>query len=316
MDLRERMIKRSYDRSFFLNIRNPEYLKSLNRFFRHLIKEDLGSGDITTDILLSKRKAKAKIIARESGVLAGGEEFRWLCRNNGLYVRQFKKDGQRFREGDKLFHISGPRRYIFYLERTGLNLLQRMSGIATETSEIVSKSKRKGFAITATRKTRWGYFDKKGVTVGGGYSHRLGLHESFLIKDNHIDMLKKQKIRNPIQVALERAWKRRKRSVFIEIEVKNTKQAIRAAKKFKQLVEDTEDDKRPCVIMLDNMSPEDIRKTIRELKENDLYDHILLEASGEINKDNIVEYAKTGVDVCSLGYLTHSPKSINISQKI
>ena len=211
------------------------------------------------------------------------------------------------------FQVPG---YILYLERTGLNLLQRMSGIATETSEIVGKSKRKGFAITATRKTHWGYFDKKAVTVGGGYSHRLGLHESFLIKDTHLGMLKKQKVENPINVALEKAWKRRNRSVFIEIEVKNVQESIRAAKKFKELQDSTEDDKRPCVIMLDNMSPEDIRKTIDELKKNGLYDHVLLEASGEINKDNIVEYAKTGVDVCSLGYLTHSPKSINISQTV
>lgn len=312
MDPRLKMIKKAYDRYFFLKVRNPEYAKSVESFFKHFVREDLGRGDITTDTLLNKRKAKARIIAKEDGVLAGGEEFRWLCRNNRLFVRSFRKDGERFRANEKLFQVSGPRRYILYLERTGLNLLQRMSGIATETSEIVSKVNKKEFAVTATRKTHWGYLDKKAVTIGGGFSHRLGLHESFLIKDNHLASLKKQGVRNPIGESLEKAWKSRKGSVFIEIEVKTPNHALHAAKKFNQLKEET-DVIKTCVIMLDNMEPPDIRKTIALLKENDLYDHVLLEASGSVTKKNIMDYVRTGVDACSLGSLTHSSRAIDIS---
>lgn len=311
------MIKLAYDRSFFLRMRNPEYLKSVRRFFQNLLEEDSGSGDVTTSAILTDEKTKARIVSNEPGVLAGGEELRWLYRENDISVKQLKRDGEFFEKNETLFEIEGERKHVFYLERTGLNILQRMNGIATETREIVEKVRKADYelAIAGTRKTPWGYLDKKAVTVGLGLSHRLGLWESFLIKDNHLDSLRKQGIRNPISFALEKAWESRKKSVFIEIEVKNAKEAMEAAGKFRELQESSEE-KKPCIIMLDNVRPEDIRKIIHSLKENSLYDHVLLEASGGVMKENILEYAKAGVDVCSLGYLTHSPKSIDISQKI
>ena len=311
------MIKLAYDRSFFFRTRNPEYLKGVRRSFQNLLGEDLGDGDITTNAILKDEKTKARIVSNEPGVLAGGEELCWLYRENDISVKPLKKDGKRFGKNETLFEIEGPKRLIFYLERTGLNILQRMSGVATETKEIVEKVRKAGYrlAIAGTRKTPWGHLDKKAVTAGFGLSHRLGLWESFLIKDNHLDSLARQGIRNPISFALEKAWESRKKTVFIEIEVKNAKEAMEAASKFRELQTESKE-KKPCIIMLDNVKPEDIRKIIHSLKENGLYDHVLLEASGDITKENILEYAKAGMDVCSLGYLTHSPKSIDISQKM
>lgn len=311
------MIKLAYDRSFFLRTRNPDYLKGVRRFFQNLLGEDLGDGDITTNTIMKDGKTKARIVSNEPGILAGGEEFRWLYRENDVSVKPLKKDGERFGRNETLFGIEGPKKLIFYLERTGLNILQRMSGISTETREIVGKVRKAGYGleIAGTRKTPWGYLDKKAVTMGGGLSHRLGLWESFLIKDNHLDSLRKHGVRNPLSFALEKAWESRKKTVFIEIEVKNAKEAMEAAVKFRELQEFSKE-KKPCMIMLDNVKTEEIRKIVNSLEENGLYDHVLLEASGDITKENVLEYAKAGVDVCSLGYLTHSAKAIDISQKI
>jgi nicotinate-nucleotide pyrophosphorylase (carboxylating) len=314
---RPRLIKLAYDRSFFLILRNPEYMRALEAIVGNLLKEDVGAGDVTSNTLLSDGMTRAAISAKESGILAGGEEFKWLCGQNNIMVNQFRKDGEKFAKGEKLFEIEGSGKQIFKVERTGLNLLQRMSGIATETKRIVSTLKRAGcgVAITGTRKTPWGYLDKKAITLGGGYSHRLGLFESFLIKGNHLDALKREGVKNPIGFALEKAWELRRRSVFIEIEARNQKEAMEAAQKFKELQEKTREIKA-CIIMLDNMKPADIRKTILMLKKKKLYDYALLEASGGVNDGNVVEYAKAGVDACSLGCLTHSARSLNISQVI
>ncbi|UCC92116.1 MAG: carboxylating nicotinate-nucleotide diphosphorylase [Candidatus Aenigmatarchaeota archaeon] len=314
---REQMIKLANDRSFFLKVRNPDYLKGVRRFFQNLLGEDLGDGDITTNAVLKDGKTKAIIVSNEPGVLAGGEEFRWLYRENDVSVKPLKKDGEKFGRNETLFEIEGPKKLIFYLERTGLNILQRMSGVATETREMVDRVRRTNYnlAIAGTRKTHWGYLDKKAVTIGGGFSHRLGLWESFLIKDNHLDSLRKQGVRNPIEFAIEKAWESRKKSVFIEVEVKNPKEAMEAAGKYRELQTESKETK-PCIIMLDNIKPEDIKKIVQELKENDLYDHVLLEASGGVTKEDILEYARAGVDVCSLGCLTHSTKAIDISQKV
>jgi nicotinate-nucleotide pyrophosphorylase (carboxylating) len=312
---RPRLIKLAYDRSFFLVFRNPEYVRSVESIIGSLLKEDVGAGDVTSNLLLPDDAARAAIIANESGVLAGGEEFAWLCGQNNVAVTFLKKDGDRFAKGEKLFEIDGPGKEIFKIERTGLNLLQRMCGIATETNTLSAKLKNAGneIAIAGTRKTQWGYLDKKAITLGGGFSHRLGLFESILIKDNHLDALRKRKVKDAIGQSIEKAWELRRRSVFIEVEAGNMKDAIAAAQKFKELQETTKEIKA-CIIMLDNMKPPDIRKTIRQLKKKKLYDYALLEASGGINGKNLIDYAKAGVDACSLGCLTHSSRAMDITQ--
>jgi len=314
---REQLIKRAYDRSFFLTVRNPLYVEGIKAIIGSLLNQDVGQGDVTSEALLADKKIKAIIHAKEHGVLAGGDEFSWLYAENGVEVKRRKKDGETFAAKDILFEVEGPEKAILKLERTGLNILQRMSGIATETRRIADKIRKEGFktAVTATRKTPWGYLDKRAVTVGSGFSHRLGLHESVMIKDNHLASLKSQGMKNPVDFAIDKAWEKRKRSVFLEIEVKNQKEALAAARKFRKLQEQWRDSK-PCIIMLDNMAPADVKKIAVSMKRAKLYDFILLEASGNVSEDNILDFARAGADACSLGKITHSVKAIDISQKI
>jgi len=314
---RPRLIRIAYDRSFFLILRNPMYMKSVESILTSLLKEDAGEGDVTSNALLSDEKAKAFVIAKENGILAGGEEFLWLCGQNNIAAKRIKNDGEKFEKGDRLFELEGPKRRVLLIERTGVNLLQRMSGIATETRKIVDMLRKEGYGtvVAGTRKTQWGYLDKKAITIGSGFSHRLGLFESFLIKENHLASLSKQGIKNPMSFAIENAWEHRRRSVFIEIEVRNQKEAVAAAKKFRE-VQEREKEIKPCIIMMDNMKANEVKATVVLLKRRKLYDYVLLEASGSVNEGNVLAYAKAGVDACSLGYLTHSAKAIDISQKI
>ena len=187
-----------------------------------------------------------------------------------------------------------------------------MSGIATTTHDLLKKIKNK-VPLASTRKVEWRYLDKKAVYIGGGLTHRLALWESILIKDNHLDVLRKENVKDVINTAIQRAWKNRKKAVFIEIETSDEKQALRAAEKFKEL---NVQKKVPCFIMLDNMSPIMVKKIITKLKKNKLLEYVLIEASGGITPENIKSYANAGADVLSLGYLTTASKSLDVKLKV
>ncbi len=219
------------------------------------------------------------------------------------------------KKGEAIIELSGPGKLLMETERTGLKILQRMSGIATATRRLVEKTRKEKVFIAATRKTHWQLLDKKAVCLGGGLAHRLGLSESIMIKDNHLERLKESGHRKDyIEEALKRAWKDKGKSLFIEIEVESRGEALRAAREFRRL--QSKPGTFPCVIMLDNMAPRGIKETVRELKAKDLYRYVLLEASGRINDDNIGEYAKTGVDIISIGSITHSPDILDMDQAI
>jgi nicotinate-nucleotide pyrophosphorylase (carboxylating) len=183
-----------------------------------------------------------------------------------------------------------------------------MSGIATETKRLSNLIGDHETKIASTRKTLWRYLDKKAVYLGGGLTHRLGLWDSILIKDNHLQALRARGESKPVQKALTKAAKFAGRVDFIEIEVANQEEAWAAAKKFKQLRL-----RKPCIIMLDNWTSTAIAQMIEKLRKTKLYDYVLLEASGNITPENIKEYAKTGIDVISLGYLTHSARILDMS---
>jgi nicotinate-nucleotide pyrophosphorylase (carboxylating) len=183
-----------------------------------------------------------------------------------------------------------------------------MSGIATETKHLVDSLRNYQTRIAATRKTLLRYLDKKAVFLGGGLTHRFGLWDAILIKDNHLETVKKEGKTNYIETALTRASKYLDEVNFIEIEVTSHEEALTAAQIFDALKL-----KKPCVIMLDNMKPALIRETLEALREKNLYDNLLIEASGDITPKNIRKYAKTGVDVVSMGYLTHSMKALDLS---
>jgi nicotinate-nucleotide pyrophosphorylase (carboxylating) len=183
-----------------------------------------------------------------------------------------------------------------------------MSGVATETRRLTDSLKGYSTKVAATRKTVLRYFDKKAVFLGGGLTHRFGLWDSILVKDNHLETIKSTGITDYLETAITRASAFGDKVGFIEVEVTSHEEAIRAATKFKNVRL-----KVPCVVMLDNMTPATIEQTIKALREKSLYDFVLLEASGKITPENIREYAKTGVDVVSLGYLTHSAKVLDMS---
>jgi nicotinate-nucleotide pyrophosphorylase (carboxylating) len=312
---RKKQLEKAFQRGHLLSLKNPLYRSWIERFIVEEVKGDVGDkGDITSDSVIKKNKIlKATVRTREKGILAGVEETVFLYKKNSIKVNILKKDGDKIKKGDVLLELQGTEKSLLKIERSALDLLQRMSGIATLTDNLTKKTKKR-CQIAPTRKTQWRYLDKKAVYIGGGLTHRLALWESILIKDNHLKALKREGIRDPVAVSLERAWQEKKKANFIEIETTDIKMAIKAASVFNNLQKDKHN--IPCLIMLDNMPPKQIKTTIKLLKKMRLLNNVLLEASGKIDPNNIKRYAATGIDVISMGYLTHSSHAIDIKQFI
>jgi len=185
-----------------------------------------------------------------------------------------------------------------------------MSGVATKTRRIVEKVKEYGTLIVPTRKTLWGLLDKKGVVVGGGGTHRLNLCDAVLIKDTHLDLLGRDVYR-----VMKNLSENKPDCRFIEVETESAKEALSAAK-FLSVDLSTYKLNTIGAIMFDNMNSSDIEMALEEMKKEDLYEKLLFEASGGINEENVVEYAKTGVDIISMGELTSGVKGLDMSLKI
>ena len=268
---------------------NPK--KELSKF----LDEDLGKGDITS-ALLPKKKISAKIISRESGIIAGVNYAKQIFVSKGCSVKISKNDGSKIKKNDIILQVSGTPQAILSCERTALNLLSRMSGIATQTNLLVKKIQNKKTKLYATRKTAPGlrFFDKEAVKIGGGEKHRMRLDEMVMLKDNHLAVGKLEEL-------VQKALKKHKK---IEVEVENQKDAITSAKLGAQ------------IIMLDNFTPQQITKTISNLKKIGLRNKVILEASGGINQKNISNYSKTGVDIISVGAITNSVKGIDLSLEV
>lgn len=219
------------------------------------------------------------------------------CESNALV-----KDGDIVKNGRKVMKIKGNTRSILKAERTALNLIMRMSGIATDTKKFVDivRTVSNDIKITGTRKTAPGlrFFDKKSIVLGGGYAHRNSLDEMILIKDNHLAVT--SSIRRSILKAKLKAGK----NIMIECEVSDTKSSVEAIKSGAD------------IIMLDNFSPQEAQKTISYLKRLGLREKILVEISGGVNISNIKDYATTLPDMISVGSLTHSSQSIDFSMEI
>ena len=267
------------------------------------LKEDVGLGDITTHTVIPLRTtAKAEVLAKQEGIIAGIEETLILLETLGLKAEAKVSDGTQIRKNTVLLRISGNARTLLTAERTILNILSRMSGIATKTRNLVKKLEKAGFRtiVASTRKTAPGlaYFDKKAVQIGGGDTHRLNLADMILIKDNHIT------ITGSIAEAVKKARGTVSFSKKIEVEVSNVGEAVEAAEAGAD------------IIMLDNFSLKQTKEAIEAIEKKGLRSKILIEASGGINERNILKYASTGVDIISLGELTHSPKSLDISLEI
>ena len=268
--------------------------KELLRF----ISEDIQGGDITS-VLLPKKKIKAKIISRQEGVLAGIKFAGDIFRLKGCSVKIIKKDGAKLKSNQIILQISGNAGTVLSCERTALNLLSRMSGIATQTNFLVSKIRKinRKTKLYSTRKTAPGlrFFDKEAIMIGGGHKHRMSLNDMVMIKDNHL------LVTNSMEGIIKSARKRHK---HVEVEVENQRDAILAASSG------------ATIVMLDNFSPVQIKKTIAALQKKKLRNKVKLEASGGINSKNIAAYTKTGVDMISVGSITNSVSGLDLSLEV
>jgi nicotinate-nucleotide pyrophosphorylase (carboxylating) len=277
--------------------------KILEEKLLRMLAEDIGQGDITTALTVPARTiAEAEIIAKDSGVIAGIEETRTLLESLGLKAEALVADGEKIRAKQTLIRVSGDARTILSTERTLLNILSRMSGIATATRKLTEKLQKAKLKtrIASTRKTAPGllYFDKKAVFIGGGDTHRLHLDDMILIKDNHIA------VAGSVEKALRKARENASFSKKIEVEVTREEDVLTALKAGAD------------AIMLDNFSTKQIEEACALLKKAKLRGKILLEASGGITAENILEYASSGVDIVSLSEITNGMKALDISLEI
>jgi nicotinate-nucleotide pyrophosphorylase (carboxylating) len=273
-----------------------ELLKHLLQF----IEEDAPYGDVTSAAIIPDITCEAVIKAEQEGIVAGIEEATLLFSHFGISVMYGVKDGSAVHKGDQLLFLSGNAQKILLVERTALNIIGRMSGIATQTRKMTNivSAANPHCRVAATRKTCPGFrvLDKKAVTVGGGDPHRMNLSDGILIKDNHLALV-------PLDTAIETV---KKGSVYkkIEVEVESSENALIAVKAGAD------------IILLDNMSPAQITRTIGELKREGLRNRVVIELSGGIDENSLNRYAMLEADVISLGVLTHSVKNFSVNLTI
>ncbi|RUM60652.1 MAG: carboxylating nicotinate-nucleotide diphosphorylase [Persephonella sp.] len=269
----------------------------LEQKLKKFLLEDIGIKDITTDNLDIDRKVKGYFVAKDNGILAGIEFaikiFKILDKD--LEIISFKPDGSKIEKGEIILEILGSGKALLKGERTALNIVQRLSGIATLTNKYVRQLEGTKTKLLDTRKTTpsFRYFEKYAVKVGGGHNHRFALYDMVMIKDNHIKFV------GSIKEAVRQIKSKVSPMVKIEVEVSNIDELMEAL--------DTEVD----IIMLDNMTLEEMEKAVKIVNGK-----VKLEASGNITLDNIKDVALTGVDYISTGATIHSSKWLDISMRI
>lgn len=270
----------------------------LRSFIEQFFIEDIGEQDITTDLIFTQNtKGTIVFLAKESGIFCGEEIIKtgFELLNSQIDIELFVSDGESFKVGQQLATVSGRISDLLKGERVILNLVQRMCGIATLTKKAVETLNSSYTRICDTRKTTPGLrmFEKYAVTCGGGYNHRFGLYDGVMIKDNHISFA--GSIKRAVELVREKAG----HMVKIEVETESKEQVMEA-------VEAGAD-----VIMFDNRTPDEMKEFIDLVP-----DHIITEASGGIQLNNLADYRDTGVHYISLGFLTHSYKALDISVKV
>ena len=274
---------------------------TLDTEIERFLQEDISNGDITSDLFIdSTSVSDAQILSREPGLLSGRKELTQIFDYFNIKSNWSFQDGEYFDSNTQIVKLNGSSKSLLLSERVSLNLLGHMSGIATSTNHAVTITKKisPNTNISATRKTLPGLrkYEKYSVIVGGGLPHRYDLNEMILIKDNHHKLI--TNLKESVNTARDKIDSNKK----IELEVDSLESALNAV------------DLDVDIILLDNMTPEDISKFILKLKQ--LSEPPLTEASGGINFSNLESYASTQVDIISMGALTHSSKSIDCSLQI
>ncbi len=262
----------------------------------NFLKEDAYPEDITSKIV-GGEKARGIIFSKDEGILSGTVFIIPFLKYLGLKVLESMKDGMEVKRGDKIMIVEGDAETLLSVERLSLNLLGKLSGISTATQQMVKVAREVNseVKIAGTRKTTPGLriFEKYAIEVGGGDPHRFNLSDAVLIKDNHLAII------GNIEEAIKRAKRIASFTKKIEIEVSSLSDAISAYKAGAD------------AILIDNLSPNEIIPIVNELKGK-----IILEASGRITPENVKDYAKTGVDIISSGYITHSSRSLDFSMDV
>lgn len=274
----------------------------MNLLGNNLIKmlhSDIGFEDLTTKALIPPDlEIKVQIIAKQKGVVAGLDMATSIFKEFSLIPSKMKQDGNLLKADEVIMEVEGNARNILTLERTVLNLIMRMSGIATLTSKMVDKAKKVNskVIVAGTRKTTPGlqFLEKEAIRAGGGDTHRYRLDDCVLIKDNHLELV------GDVRKAVEMAKKYVSFTKKIEVEVENLDDAVAAVKAGAD------------IIMLDNMAINEIKKILSFFNAEGLRNQALIEVSGGINLNNITKYAETGVDIISTGYITHSATSLDM----
>jgi len=277
--------------------------KLLEKKLISFIEEDGNLGDITSR-LIPNEHVKAHIIVKEAAILSGIDFCKTLCQLFQIQPHSKYLDGTPINKGDTVLEMRGLSRDILLIERTALNLLMRLSGITTYTQSLVKmvKDAELTIKIAATRKTTPGFrfFEKYAVEIGGGDTHRMNLSDTVLIKENHLKISKDVNIDKILQIAVEKTSFSKK----IEIEVENLKE-FQIALAYK-----------PDIIMLDDFSIDMIQKALKSLENLSIESRPLIEVSGGISDNNLKKYLINGIDIISIGSLTHSVKSIDFSLNI
>jgi len=274
-----------------------QYISDIDRIIINALREDIPSGDITTDNIIDETsQSEAVLISKDEGVIAGLDVAKkvFLMLDDQVVFEKMVEDGQTVKRGDIIAKIKGNTRALLKGERTALNLLQRLSGIATKTRQLADKIKDLPAKLVDTRKTTPGLrvLEKYAVRVGGGYNHRFCLSDGVLIKDNHI------KAAGGIKQAVQLVREKIPHTMTIEVETETIEQVLEAL------------EAKADIIMLDNMSLDEMKKAVKIID-----GRAVTEASGNVNADTIYDIACTGVDIISVGGLTHSVKAFDISMK-
>lgn len=272
-----------------------------DKWLAEALNEDIGPGDFTTLATIPDNAiGKAQLIVKDNGILAGVTIAEKIIHafDSSLKVTTFIQDGATVQKGDIAFIVEGKSQSITTIERLVLNVMQRMSGIATETHRLTQMILHTNCKLLDTRKTtpNFRYFEKEAVRIGGGYNHRYALYDMILVKDNHIDFAGGVK---PALSKISEFIKERNLTIKVEVETRNldeVDEVIETGVAFR--------------IMLDNFTPEKLREAVLQIN-----GRVETEASGGINENTLVSYAETGVDYISMGALTHHVKSFDLSLK-
>jgi len=314
---RESRVRAAFYRGASLTLENPEYLRVLRVFTDELLREDSAAGDLTVEAMgIDAPGCVVEIRAKEAGVAAGVEEAAWIYRNSAREPIFLAKDGVAVAPGDVLLRFAGNARELLPLERVIVNLMQRMSGIATATRKLIAAARNASpdAHVVGTRKTPCGLLDKRAIHHGGGGTHRLNLSDAILIKTNHLRLASNDSP-TAFHDILRRAWERRKSAAFFEVEVTMMEEAVVVARSLAEL-QSASPEACPCILMLDNFSPADAIRAVATLRDAGLHDSVLIEASGNVSEASVAAFAAAGVDAISVGALTHSARALDLSAKL